>query len=418
MTSVAHHAWFTNANLKRVMDMLNADGGEGRVVGGAVRNALMGMEIGDIDIATTLLPDEVVRRAKTAGLKPIPTGIAHGTITVICNSEPFEITTLRSDEETDGRHAQVQFGTDWQVDANRRDLTINALYADKDGDVIDLVGGLVDIEARNVRFIGDASKRIEEDHLRILRFFRFFAYYGSGRPDADGLRASARAKDSINKLSVERVWSEMKKLLGAPDPSRALLWMRQMGVLSVIFPETEKWGIDAIHGLIDSEQAFGWKPDPFLRLASIVPPDEERMRSLGNRLKMSNAEKEVLINWAKAPNIEPSLAGTALDRLLYRSGKEGIVMKLKLALSVARSTHDGSQASIEKVVGFSNLLSRAEKFERPNLPVNGADMINAGVAPGPEVGRILGALEEQWLSSNFTLSREKLLDKVETLKPQ
>ena len=412
MTSVAHQAWFTNPNLRRVMDMLNADGGEGRVVGGAVRNALMDMEIGDVDIATTLLPEEVIARAKAAGLKPIPTGIAHGTITVICNSEAFEITTLRTDKETDGRHAEVAFGTDWQVDAERRDLTINALYADINGDIIDLIGGLDDIGPRNVRFIGDAAKRIEEDHLRILRFFRFFAYYGSGRPDAEGLRASARAKESINKLSSERIWSEMKKLLSAPDPSRALLWMRQMGVLNVVFPESEKWGIDAIHGLIESEKSFGWPHDPILRLAAIVPPDEERLRALGNRLRFSNAEKERLIVWARAPNIEPTLAGTALDRLLYRLGSDGVLMRLKLALSSARAFHDGSAASIEKVVGFSNLLARAEKFTRPTLPVGGADLIAAGVKPGPDLGRILGDLEDKWLSSNFTTSREKLLSMV------
>lgn len=409
MTSVAHQAWFSNPNLRRVMDMLNADGGEGRIVGGAVRNALMDMEIGDVDIATTLLPDEVVRRANAAGLKPIPTGIAHGTITVICNSEPFEITTLRTDKETDGRHAEVSFGTDWQVDAERRDLTINALYADKDGNVIDLIGGIADIGPRNVRFIGDAAKRIEEDHLRILRFFRFFAYYGSGRPDADGLRASARAKDSITKLSAERIWSEMKKLLGAPDPGRALLWMRQTSVLTVVFPETEKWGIDAIHGLVESEKAFGWDADPLLRLAAIIPPDEARLRDLGNRLKFSNAEKERLITWAKAPIIEPTMAGTALDRLLYRAGSDGVIMRLKLSLANARAFHDGSQASIEKVVGFSNLLARAEKFKRPVMPVTGADLIASGVKPGPDLGRILGALEEKWLASNFTVSREKLM---------
>lgn len=412
MTSVAHQAWFSNPNLRRVLDMLNADGGEGRVVGGAVRNALMDMEIGDVDIATTLVPEEVIRRSKAAGLKPIPTGIAHGTITVICNSEAFEITTLRTDEETDGRHAEVTFGTDWQVDAERRDLTINALYADKDGNIIDLIGGLADIGPRNVRFIGDAAKRIEEDHLRILRFFRFFAFYGSGRPDADGLRASARAKDSINKLSAERVWSEMKKLLGAPDPSRALLWMRQMGVLSVVFPESEKWGIDGIHGLIESEKAFGWQADALLRLAAIVPPDEPRLRDLGNRLRLSNAEKDRLITWAKSPVLEPSMAGTALDRMLYRSGTEGVIMRLKLALANARAFHDGSQASIEKVVGFSNLLARAEKFKRPTLPIGGADLIAAGVKPGPDLGRILSELEDKWLSSNFTISREKLMAMV------
>lgn len=410
MTSVAQQAWFQNPNLRRVMDMVNRDGGEGRIVGGAVRNALMDMDIGDVDIATTLLPQEVMERAKKDGLKPVPTGLQHGTVTVVCNSEPFEITTLRTDEVTDGRHAEVRFSRDWQADADRRDLTVNALYADNQGEVIDLVGGIADIESRTIRFIGDADKRIAEDHLRILRFFRFFAYYGSGRPDAAGLKASARAKDSISKLSVERIWAEMKKLLAAPDPSRSLLWMRQMGVLGIVFPETEKWGIDAIHGLVHAGQVMDWRPDPFLRLAAIVPPDEERMRSLANRLKFSNAEKDKLLNWAKAPIIEPTMAATALDRLLYRNGTEGILIRLKLALSSAQAAHDGSREAIDKVVGYSNLLSRVERFERQNLPVNGADLIAEGIQPGPDLGRILAILDDKWVESNFTTSRDKLLE--------
>jgi poly(A) polymerase len=271
MSNVAGEDWFLKPGLQRIFALLNADGGEARVVGGAVRNALMGMPVADIDMATTLPPQDVVERAQRAGIKAVPTGIEHGTVTLVLDGEGFEVTTLRRDVETDGRHAQVIFGTDWNEDAQRRDLTINALYADASGEVIDLVGGLADIETRNVRFIGDAGTRIAEDYLRVLRFFRFFAHYGSGRPDADGLRASARAKDKMSTLSAERVWSEMKKLLSATDPSRALLWMRQSGVLSQVLPETEKWGIDAIHGLVAAEQALGWTPDALVRLAAIVP---------------------------------------------------------------------------------------------------------------------------------------------------
>ena len=258
--SVAGEAWFNDAALQRLLLLLNADGGEARVAGGAVRNALMGLAVADIDVATTLLPQDVVERAEAAGMKAVPTGIEHGTVTLVIDGTPFEVTTLRRDIETDGRHAKVSFGTDWQADAERRDLTINALYADASGAVVDLVGGLPDIESRTIRFIGDASQRIAEDHLRILRFFRFFAYYGSGRPDADGLRAAARAKDRLSTLSGERVWGETKKLLAAPDPSRALLWMRQAGVLTEILPESEKWGIDGIHPLVAAEAALGWTP--------------------------------------------------------------------------------------------------------------------------------------------------------------
>jgi poly(A) polymerase len=215
MTNLAHAAWFNDPALKRVFALLNADGGEGRVVGGAVRNSLMGLDVSDIDVATTLTPDVVIERAKAVGIKAVPTGVEHGTVTLVIDRKPFEVTTLRADVETDGRRAKVAFSTDWQTDAERRDLTINALYVDEQGEVVDLVGGLADLEKRNIRFIGDAATRISEDYLRVLRFFRFFAYYGSGRPDADGLRACAAARSKLQTLSAERVWSEMRKLLSA-----------------------------------------------------------------------------------------------------------------------------------------------------------------------------------------------------------
>ena len=246
--------WLRDADLQRLLAALSGpgeDGGEAelaRVVGGAIRNTILGQPVSDIDIATTCPPAVTVARATAAGFKTVPTGIEHGTVTVIANRRPFEVTTLRRDVETNGRHAVVAFGRDWQADAERRDFTINALYCEADGTVVDLVGGLADIERQTLRFIGDASARIEEDYLRILRFFRFFAWYGAGRPDGDGLRAATRLKGGLTKLSAERVWAELRKLLAAPDPSRALLWARQTGVLTLILPESERWGIDGITG--------------------------------------------------------------------------------------------------------------------------------------------------------------------------
>lgn len=412
MSGIAGQSWFSKPGLQRIFSLLNADGGEVRVVGGAVRNALMGLPVGDIDMATTLPPQDVVERAKEACIKAVPTGIDHGTVTLVVDGEGYEVTTLRRDVTTDGRHAEVAFGTDWKEDAERRDLTINALYADASGEVIDMIGGLADIETKTVRFIGDAATRIAEDHLRILRFFRFFAYYGSGRPDADGLRASARAKDKLSTLSAERVWSEMKKLLSADDPSRALLWMRQAGVLAQILPETEKWGIDAIHGLIAAEQALGWKPDPMLRLASLIPPDAERVAALASRLRMSKNEAARLDQWAKAPTVDPSLAETALDRLLYRQGVEGVKARLKLALASARADVSGADASMQKIARLSTLLTRAEKFSKPAFPLSGADVLAAGLPAGPQVGEILGELEATWIDGNFALDREALLSRL------
>ncbi|MNX99577.1 CCA-adding enzyme [compost metagenome] len=386
-----------------------------RIVGGAVRNALMDLPVVDVDLATTLTPDVVVARAKAAGIKAVPTGIEHGTVTLVIDGEGFEVTTLRRDVETNGRHAQVAFGTDWQTDAERRDLTINALYADEKGEIIDLIDGLPDIETGTVRFIGDAAMRISEDYLRILRFFRFFAHYGSGRPDADGLRASARAKDKLGTLSAERVWSELKKLLSARDPSRALLWMRQSGVLTEILPETEKWGIDAIHGLVATEQALGWAVDPMLRLSAILPPDRDRLVALAARLRLSKAEAAYLTHWASAPAADPELKETALDRLLYRQGVEGVKTRLKLALAAARADVSAGDTAMQKVARLSTLLARAEKFHRPGFPLSGVDVMAAGVEAGPKVGEVLKSLEEKWIDVNFSLDRAALTARLKDM---
>lgn len=415
MSSLAGRDWFEKPALKRIFALLNADGGEVRIVGGAVRNALMDLPVVDVDLATTLTPDVVVARAKAAGIKAVPTGIEHGTVTLVIDGEGFEVTTLRRDVETNGRHAQVAFGTDWQTDAERRDLTINALYADEKGEIIDLIDGLPDIETGTVRFIGDAAMRISEDYLRILRFFRFFAHYGSGRPDADGLRASARAKDKLGTLSAERVWSELKKLLSARDPSRALLWMRQSGVLTEILPETEKWGIDAIHGLVATEQALGWAVDPMLRLSAILPPDRDRLVALAARLRLSKAEAAYLTYWASAPAADPELKETALDRLLYRQGVEGVKTRLKLALAAARADVSAGDTAMQKVARLSTLLARAEKFHRPGFPLSGVDVMAAGVEAGPKVGEVLKSLEEKWIDVNFSLDRAALTARLKDM---
>lgn len=418
MTSVADQDWFKDPALQRVLALLNADGGEGRVAGGAVRNSLMGMPAGDVDIATTLVPTEVIDRAKAAKIKAVPTGIEHGTVTLVLDGTPFEVTTLRRDIETDGRRAQVAFGTDWQEDAERRDLTINALYATIEGEVIDLVNGLADIETKTVRFIGDAGQRIAEDHLRILRFFRFFAYYGGGRPDADGLRACARAKGKLASLSAERVWSETKKLLAAPDPFRALLWMRQSGVLTEILPESEKWGIDAIPALVAAEAAFGWKPNPMLRLAAMVPPDAERLAALSARLKLSRVEAGYLEQWAASPEIPKALADTAFDRMLYRHGPQGFSVRLKLALASARAKAEGDPEAMGQSGLYQRLLTRAEKWVKPSFPLSGADVLATGIPAGRRVGEILGTLENDWIEGNFNLDRASLLARLDALANQ
>jgi len=415
MNSIAGQDWFSKPALQRILGLLNADGGEARIVGGAIRNALMDMPVGDIDIATTLLPQDVVERAKDAGIKSVPTGIEHGTVTLVLEGEGYEVTTLRRDVATDGRRADVAFGTDWQVDAERRDLTINGLYADGEGNIIDLINGLPDIETRTVRFIGDAATRVAEDYLRVLRFFRFFAWYGSGRPDADGLRASARAKDKLSTLSAERVWSELKKLLSAPDPSRSLLWMRQSRVLAQVLPETEKWGIDSIHGLVAAEQSLNWSVDPLIRLAAIIPPDVARVEAMASRLRMSKNETNRLLLWAGAQTPDATMAETALDRLLYRQGKDGVVMRLKLALAAARADVSAGEEAMRKVARLSTLNNRANAFVKPAFPLTGADVLAEGVAAGPRVGEVLSALEDKWVEVNFSLDRAALTARLKTM---
>ncbi len=404
--------WLAEEHLQHLLAVLNEGGEEARIAGGAVRNALIGAPVADVDIAATTLPAETIRRAEAAGLKAVPTGVEHGTVTVVAGGRPFEVTTLRADIETDGRHAKVSSGRDWKADAERRDFTINALYADADGRVVDLVGGLADIEARRLRFIGDAEQRIREDYLRILRFFRFFAWYGAGRPDAEGLKACARLKDGLDRLSAERVWAELKKLLAAPDPARALLWMRQSGALTRVLPESEKWGIDAIHALVRSEQDLGWQPDPLLRLEAIVPPDAVRMEALAVRLRLSTREATRLKQWSLADPVASRTTEAQLARKLYRGDVRAITDRLLLALASARAKAVEDDAAMIEAGGYSRLLAFAQKWEKPVLPIKGADLSALGAVPGPRIGAALKALEDEWIDSGFTLARDALLERA------
>ncbi len=404
--------WLAEEHLQHLLAVLNEGGEEARIAGGAVRNALIGAPVADVDIAATTLPAETIRRAEAAGLKAVPTGVEHGTVTVVAGGRPFEVTTLRADIETDGRHAKVSFGRDWKADAERRDFTINALYADADGRVVDLVGGLADIEARRLRFIGDAEQRIREDYLRILRFFRFFAWYGAGRPDAEALKACARLKDGLDRLSAERVWAELKKLLAAPDPARALLWMRQSGALTRVLPESEKWGIDAIHALVRSEQDLGWQPDPLLRLEAIVPPDAVRMEALAVRLRLSTREATRLKQWSLADPVASRTTEAQLARKLYRGDVRAITDRLLLALASARAKAVEDDAAMIEAGGYSRLLAFAQKWEKPVLPIKGADLSALGAVPGPRIGAALKALEDEWIDSGFTLARDALLERA------
>ncbi|CDX43535.1 Polynucleotide adenylyltransferase region [Mesorhizobium plurifarium] len=404
--------WLAEKHLQKLLAALKQGGEEARVAGGAVRNALIGQPVADIDIAATTVPEETIRRAAAAGFKTVPTGIEHGTVTVIAGGKPYEVTTLRADVETDGRRAKVIFGRDWKADAERRDFTINALYAEADGTIVDLVGGIADIEARRLRFIGDAEARIREDYLRILRFFRFFAWYGDGRPDAEGLKACARLKDGLVQLSAERVWSEVKKLLSAADPSRALLWMRQAGVLTAVLPESEKWGIDAIHGLVKAGKDLGWAPDPMLRLEAIVPPDAVRMKTLGERLRLSNDDAGRLRHWALTVAPDAKTTETELAKKLYYGDRDGYLDRIRLALAAARTRAVEDNQAMMEAGGFSRLLSFTLKWQKPVFPIKGADLTALGASPGPKLGATLKNLEKEWVESGFTLERGALMKRA------
>ncbi len=410
--------WLHNDTLQSLLTALCADGEEARIAGGAVRNALLGQAVADIDIATTTLPADTIKRAEAAGFKAIPTGLDHGTITVVANGSAFEVTTLRADIETDGRHAAVRFGRDWKADAERRDFTINGLYAKADGTVIDLVSGIADLESRTLRFIGDPEARIREDYLRILRFFRFFAWYGKGRPDGEGLKACARLKEGLDQLSAERVWAELKRLLAAPDPSRSLLWMRQAGVLTRVLPESEKWGIDSIHPLTKAETDLDWKADPLLRLAAIVPPDAARMEAMALRLKMSKAEMTRLQQWAAAATMTPTLSERDLAARLYHGDAQAIVDRLRIALATARSRAIDSDDAMIEAGGYARLLRFAEGWNRPEFPVSGGDLLAMGVTAGPELGTLLKKLEQLWVEGGFKQDRGALMERAaELIKP-
>jgi len=410
--SIADRAgWLSDHDLQKLLAVLGVDGDEARIAGGAVRNALLGEDVADIDIATTSLPEESTRRAAAAGFKTVPTGIEHGTVTVVAGGRAYEVTTLRADVETDGRRAKVRFGRDWKADAERRDFTVNALYATAEGQVIDLVGGLADLKSRTLRFIGDPEARIREDYLRILRFFRFFAWYGAGRPDADGLRACARLKSGMDGLSAERVWHELKRLLAAPDPSRSLLWMRQTGVLAQVLPESEKWGIDAIHALVAAERDLGWAADPLLRLEAMVPPDALRMHALAERLRLSGAEAERLQRWAASSPLTPAATEAEAARHFYRQDRQAMLDRLRLALASARARAAGvDDASLLEAAGLLRLLRFAETWQKPAFPLKGSDLKSHGMKPGPELGARLRQLEDAWIASGFRLGRDALLE--------
>lgn len=385
--------WFTAGPLQRLLEVLDRDGEEARVVGGAVRNSLLGLPIAEIDVATTAVPEEVVRRVEGAGFKPVPTGIEHGTVTVVIDKHPFEVTTLRRDVETYGRHAKVAFGRDWRADAERRDFTINALSVARDGTVYDYVGGLDDLAARRVRFIGDPKKRIDEDYLRILRFFRFDAAYGtSEHPYAEGIAACIAGRDGLDQLSRERVRMEMMKLVVAPHAMPSLISMADAGLLLRVLGGVSYFG--AYENMSKVEAAMGLAADPVRRLGALavaVPEDAER---LWEKLRLSNNEHERLASigdgWRR---ISPAMGKQAARALLYRIGPERFTDRVLLAWS--RSDAGANDRDWQALAGLP------QRWTAPAFPIRAADLMARGLEKGPALGAAMRAAEEAWIAADF-----------------
>ncbi|MGE0047241.1 MAG: CCA tRNA nucleotidyltransferase [Hyphomonadaceae bacterium] len=405
--SIAHAAWLKSAETRAVIAALEAARpGGSRFVGGCVRNALMTLDADDIDIATVLTPDETMAAAKAAGLVAVPTGVEHGTVTIVSNHKPYEVTTLRRDVETDGRHAIVQFTDDWQADAERRDFRLNALYADPAGNVFDPTeGGVADAKAGRVIFIGEADARIKEDYLRILRFFRFSAWYGKGALDGEGLAACARHLSGLDGLSVERIWKETKKLFAAEEPTQALTAMEVNGVRAHALGELSEMA--RALKVIAIENEFFLARDPLQRIAAALP-DETTAQRFAQRMKASNEEAARLRAAHKpADRIVSYMSVREIRRALYRLGRDAFEDRVKIAWAEDEKRGNAPQ--------WRALLMHAEVYQRPKLPLTGEEVMAAGVPAGPKVGRVLREVEDWWIDADFPDDKLSIVERLKAV---
>jgi len=389
--SLPDATWLNDEPLKRLLALLDRDGEEARVVGGAVRNALLRLPFDEIDVATTAVPEEVIRRVTAAGLKAIPTGIEHGTVTVVIDGAPFEVTTLRVDVETYGRKAKVVFGRDWAQDAARRDFTINALSVTADGRIHDYVGGLADIAAHKVRFIGEPAQRIAEDYLRILRFFRFHAWYGEGPPEAAGLHACIVARACLETLSRERVRMELLKLLVAPRATPTLAVMAETGILGTVLGGVPL--LASFENMAKVEAAIGAKPDAVQRLGALGVAVHEDAERLTERLRLSNAESERLAALEYWWRISPAAGDKAARALLYHLGPQSFADRVLLAWS--RSDAGAANGAWQK------LARLPQRWRAPDFPLKSADFARRGIAAGPALGNAMRAAKQAWIEADF-----------------
>jgi poly(A) polymerase len=405
--SIPIQPWMKTPQTQAVMAALETRGGKGcaRYVGGCVRNTIMKRPVDDIDISTVLTPDEVTQALRAAGLKAVPTGVEHGTITAVADGHPYEITTLRRDVETDGRRAVVAFTTDWREDAQRRDFRLNALYAEADGTLHDPTGfGLEDARKGRVVFVGDPMLRIREDYLRILRFFRFQAWYGKGEPDAAALNACKALKSLLAGRTAERTQKEVLKLLAAADPRPSLRLMAATGVLAEIMPYVK--GLSRVEALVQIEQKQLHECDAELRLAALLPPDPKVAATAAEHLRLSNAQRDRLVAAETSqPRITSWMSERQARRALYEIGQGAFFDRVKLAWAAADKPRTATQ--------WKALLGFAEDWTRPTFPLTGEDVMALKVPAGPLVGQALREVEEWWIDQDFPDDRAAALERLE-----
>jgi poly(A) polymerase len=401
--------WLNAPSTRAVLDALAASGFPARIVGGAVRNTLIGIPVADVDIATPATPTEVIAACARARLETIATGLEHGTVTVVAAHRPIEVTTLRRDVSTDGRRATVAFTADWAEDARRRDFTMNALYCDAEGRLYDDVGGCADLLARRVRFIGNADQRIAEDYLRILRFFRFHAAFADGPPDPEAMAASARGLAGMGRLSAERIRAELMKLLVAPRAGDAVHAMADIGLLPLLLGAAPRIGV--LDSLVAAERSLAQPPEATLRLSALALAVADDVPRISARLRLSKAERQALVVMDTA--LCQTLVGldaAGARRLVYRKGRE---QALRLAVALLAVAPD---AGIEA----RRIATVATTWTPPVLPVSGADVVRSGIPPGRVVGECLARLEDWWISEDFpdeAAVRAELTRRIGGMKP-
>lgn len=405
MTRMAPQPWIEEPATRALLDALRAAGIEVRFVGGCVRDALLGRPIADIDLATPSRPEAVIAALEKAGIKVVPTGIAHGTVTAVVNAlgppRHYEITTLRRDVETYGRRARVAFDADWTADAERRDFTVNAVYLEPDGTLHDPVGGLADLKAHRVRFVGNPATRIAEDVLRVLRYYRFEARFGTGTGDAAARAACRAAAPQLSTLSAERVAGELLRLLAVPDPLAALRMMADDGVLAAILPEATR--LDRLERLIVVEPA---PPDPLRRLAALVAVDADGAAVMAARLRLSNAERDRLVGLTPPWQVDAADDERAERLALYRLGATRYRDMALLAAADGRLTPDE----------LADALALAEGWKPPRFPLAGRDVLALGIPPGVRVGELLDAVRRWWEEGDFAAGRRACLKRLQEIR--